>query len=190
MGALLYTGKNRCRDGGKCVSYQNLLRQSDDEDCEAGGNICPIHAVDSPLGKLRHHLAVMQDGTGNEVGEISHKQQVMNEIGLADLALIGIGQKRDLRESKERNTERKDYRTDAGVRAEQRIRDLREEAEIFEIAEQQKVGRDRNGERRARVSVPRFAHLVADEITGAIIEQDGANEQPDKAYVPPAVKEE
>jgi hypothetical protein len=58
------------------------------------------------LGELRHHFFVVQHRTRDQVRKIGNKQCIVNKVEFLHLALIGIHQKGDLRESKKGNAER------------------------------------------------------------------------------------
>ena len=60
--------------------------------------------------ELGHHLLVVDDRSGDELGEEGDEQQVVGEVVFAGLAAVGIDEVGDLLEGEERDAERQDDR--------------------------------------------------------------------------------
>src|ERR1019366_3572321 len=94
------------------------------------------------LGELRHHFGMMNDGAGNQVREERDEQQEVAQIIFADNSAADIRQVGDLREREERNAQRQDDLAERPTGAKQGVKVADEEVGVFEVAQEQEVGRD------------------------------------------------
>src|SRR5215831_19780840 len=93
-------------EGLDAVGQYDLLEKTDDEEADADGEVGELKAIGGAQRELRHHFLVMQHWSGDEVREVRHEQQVVERIGLLDLALIRVDEIGDLGERKEGNPDR------------------------------------------------------------------------------------
>ena len=89
-------------------------------------------------GELRHHFLVVQDRARDQVREVGHEQHVVREVVFLRLAVVRVGQVRDLRERVERDAERQDdaERFDVVVKSGSYV--VEKEVCVLEVPEQRR----------------------------------------------------
>ena len=98
--------EDRGGDAGEVVGDHHLLEQAAEEDPERDREVA-VPAV-MALAELRHHLAVMDQRPGDQVGEEGDEEQVVGEVILLGLAAVGIDEVGDLEEGEEGDREGED----------------------------------------------------------------------------------
>ncbi|MET4765659.1 hypothetical protein ABH970_006031 [Bradyrhizobium ottawaense] len=137
--------------------------------------------------ELRDHILVVEDRPGDQMREISHEQRVVRQRIGCDLPAIGVHQEGDLRERVEGDADRQQD-VNRGMRAEQGVEVLGEEAGIFEDAEHEQIADDTERERRLAVRRAELRH--DEEMADAVIEGDRQQQQRHELPVADGVKGE
>jgi hypothetical protein len=91
------------------VCDQHFFRQSDRENREAHRHILHAEPVRPRLRELRHDLAVVENGAGDEVWKERHKQEIVDNAALLGHALLTVDEISDLCEGEERDTQRQHH---------------------------------------------------------------------------------
>ncbi len=182
------------------VGQQHLLREADDHTKQTREDVFGLHAVCGGQSELRHHLAVMQHRSGDQMRKIRDEQCVMHEVALANLAFVAIHEKCDLGEGEERDAdgqndiERADLRGRDGMQREIDVVD--EEVRVLEVGEYAEVETDGRREPpatragNARIGQRRRAHRRRELEPEPVIDADGRDEQRYRRDAPVAVKDE
>ena len=92
------------------VGNQQFFGQAKGKEGQTDGKVVAMHLVIPLIGKLRHHIFMMQDRAGYDVGEIGGKQSIVKEIDVLHLVIIGVNQNRNLGEGEKGNADGKDDR--------------------------------------------------------------------------------
>ncbi len=69
-----------------------FLEQAEGEDAEADGHVLRARGERAGLHELRQHVAVMDDGAGDQLREEGDEERVVGEAVLARLALVRVDQ--------------------------------------------------------------------------------------------------
>src|SRR5439155_308508 len=123
----------------KAVRDERLLEQADGENSKPDSNIFRRNNSADLGSELRHHLAMMKDRAGDQMGEIGDKKRVFSEALFVGIAAIDVGKISDLGESKKGDAEWQHDRQRGIFRAGDRIENLNGEVRVFEEAEPQQI---------------------------------------------------
>ena len=77
-------------DGCEVVGQHDLLEQAGEEDGQADREVHPALGAESAALELRQHLLVVDDGAGDELGEESDEEQVVDEMILLGFPAPGV----------------------------------------------------------------------------------------------------
>jgi hypothetical protein len=116
------------------------------------------------IGKLRQHFLMMEDGAGDDIGEVGRKQQVVGEIQPFDFSMIGINHKRDLGEGEKRDADRQDNIEEGEIFGGDIVYRYDKKVNIFEKPEKQEVESNRSDQPPLGVSWARGDYLFADKV--------------------------
>ena len=137
--------------------------------------------------ELRHHLRVMNDGAGDEMGEEADEEEVGERALRLGFALAEIDEVGDLREGEEGDAERKDDTAEVAREPADAVEEVQEREEVLEPEEQKQIsgdgGDERGGFRALRCD-------ACDDARGDEVEQDGGAEEEEIFRIPVAVEEE
>ena len=98
--------------------------------------------------ELRHHLLVVEDRPGDQVGEVGDEQAVIDRIVLLGLAAVSVDQEGDLGEGVERDPDRQEDAQRLEIDARQAAQREQQEVGIFEEGEQQEVAADTQAQQK------------------------------------------
>jgi hypothetical protein len=197
-----FIGRGGVEDAGgdarDVVCDDDFLEQADQQDGGADGGIDPAVVAPGLAHELRHHLLVVDDRPGDELGEEGDEEQVVGEVVFAGLAAVGIDEVGDLLEGEEGNAERQHDVRQVEVEAGQSLDGAVEEAGVLEPAEQAEVGGDAEGEHQPGRREPAgggsggsaIRAPCGEEAAEVIVADAGAADQEQVDRFPPAVIEE
>ncbi len=120
--------------------------------CEASSRLCRLRA---DLAELGHHLLVMEDGAGDEVGEEGDEEEIGEEVLALGLSLGEIDEVGDLGEGEEGDAERKQDGVGIDVGEMQGLEEEERFEEVLEVEEGEEIESDAEEEEavaEARVS--------------------------------------
>src|SRR5690606_37883264 len=92
--------------GGECVRNDDLLEQPYREQEETERNVPVTLDQVACRHELRHHLAMMHDGAGDQLGEKCNEEHVAQQVVFERPLPMTVHQVRDLLESEETDGER------------------------------------------------------------------------------------
>src|SRR6266849_7505070 len=116
------------------IGDHRLLEQAEQDQRKADGDVLLVETARRAV-ELRHHLAIVNDRTGNELRKEQHEQAIVLERERLDAPRMNVDQKRDFLERDERDTQRQNNVGQDQVRAEHIIYRGSEEVGVLEIAE-------------------------------------------------------
>ena len=102
------------------------------------------------LAELRHHLLVVEDGAGDEVGEEGDEDEIGEEVLSLGLSLREIDEVGDLREGEEGDSERKKDGVRIDVGEVESLDQQEDFEEVFEVEEGEEVEGDSEEEQTLR----------------------------------------
>ena len=127
---------------GDAVGKDGFLEQAEGEDAEADGHVLRARGERAGLHELRQHVAVMDDGAGDELREEGDEERVVGEAVFARLALVRVDQIGDLLEGEEGDGQRQDDGVEVEVGSGEGVEAADGEVGVFEVAEQGEVEED------------------------------------------------
>src|SRR5437764_12162938 len=94
--------------GDRCqgVGDADFLDQADREQEKARGDMERLWLFVLGRSELRHHLAVVQDRTGDEMREEAHEERIVEKAWFLRPSAVHVDQIGDLREGEEADAER------------------------------------------------------------------------------------
>src|SRR5882762_11484808 len=116
------------------VGDHRLLEQTEQEQRETDGEILLVKTGRRAV-ELRHHLAIVNDRTGNELRKEQHEQAIVLQRERLDAPRMNVDQKRDFLECDERYAQRQNDMSQDQVGAECIVYRGSEEIGVLEIAE-------------------------------------------------------
>lgn len=185
------TGEPGLRPDGKGVGDHHLLEQTDQKEPQPQIDIAPVEDLVPQSIELRHHLLVMEDRTGEQMGEEGDEERVVEQVALLNQTFIGIDQERNLGDGKETDPERQDDPQQRQLATGDKIHRPDKEVHVLEPAEEEDIGCQAEDQDRAS----RHPHLPATVIfdenpADGVVEEDRAEDQRHIFGVPPTVKEQ
>ena len=120
-------------------------------DCEQEQPFCNVVIIELQIFfifKLGHDLTVVNDGTYNQLREECDEQQIVNDIILFCFSPVGVHQKCDQLERKERNTDRQCDMFQRIVAAGQQVVIFNKEIGVLIVAEQSDVAGKADGQQQ------------------------------------------
>ena len=195
-------GRAKARIGPRrdLVGDQHLLREPDDQERQTHPEVRCVEALVRRGGELRHHLAMMEDGSRQQVREEADEEAVVDERRFAHEALAGVDQISDLGESKEADAKGKNDMRQQPVRTEHDVRVGNKEVGVLEITQQRQIGDHAGRQQRARRDGRQRRHRRAGTLPGSRhalqrgaddeIEDDAPQEQRHETPAPPAIEEQ
>ena len=166
------------------VGDAHLLHQSDHQQEQPRRKMERLRSLVRWRGELRHHLAVVQDRSGQQMREKAHEQRVVEQARLFRLAATDVDEVCDLGEGEEADAQRQDDMRESERQAGEIGGVAHREVGVLEHAEKQQVGADAARKQRfrvARASVQRAADRE--------VEADARQDQRQVLRAPPAVEE-
>jgi hypothetical protein len=133
--------------------------------------------------ELAHHLLVVEDGAGDQMGKERHEQHVVDEPRLRCAAAPAVHQEGDLGEGEERDADGQHDLSYGDLGTGQARQIVHEEIGIFEEAQQCQIEHQANDEQS-----PRFSGTH--EPGKGEIDQDRAGQQRQEPQVPIAIEEQ
>ena len=90
------------------IGKDDLLEQADGKESQPHHQPATVKHMRGRLRKLRHHLLVMQDGTGDQVRKIGDEQAIAFRLIILDLAGVAVDQVGNLGKGEKRYADRQD----------------------------------------------------------------------------------
>ena len=90
---------------GNAVSQHHLFEQPDQENFDAHGEAHNCQTETIGVAELRQHIAVVNDGPGNQLREKRHEQGLFRQRMGFGFAAVAVHQNGDLLECKKRNSQ-------------------------------------------------------------------------------------
>ena len=141
--------KNLVGDRGATIGQDNFFEQTERKKSYSQGKVVNIEFEIFPVGKLRHHLGMMQYRAGHQMGEISNKQNVSKETTFPHFPFSDISQVRNLGERIERDANRQHNQPYVPMDTEHLPKLSGKEHQVLEVPEQANVGNDQQHEYNA-----------------------------------------
>ena len=163
------------------IGNQHLFCQPQHEQRHPRRQLVIIGTIGLTLCELRHHLGMMQNRPRDQMREIGHEQTVMDKAVFACLALIGVHQKRDLREGEKRNPQRQNDGAQTDTGSGRCVQVIDKEVRVFVIRQQGEIGNNRKSQQTTRAANNAHAQRI--------VEDHRRGQQSHVNRVPPAVKE-
>src|SRR5271170_1192397 len=134
--------KSRVRKMGDPVGNQYLFAKPEDEPAQPQRHVIPFQRKVASFSELRHDLAVMQDGPGDQVREKSYKQHVADKPLRLGCSLSQIDQVGNLRKGEERNAERQNDTAHRVMQSSDSIQKMKEGEQVLEIKQRSQIEAD------------------------------------------------
>src|SRR5713101_7728020 len=133
--------------GRNAVGKRHLLEQSEQEQCYADRNVLLVKSARRAL-ELRHHFAIMNDRTSDELGKEQHEQAIFLERKGLDAPRMDVDQERNFLKRNKGYAQGQNYFCQDQIGAKQIVDRASEEVRIFEIPEKRDVERNTQYEDR------------------------------------------
>jgi len=132
------------------------------------------------IGELRQHFLVMEDRACDDIGEIGGEQQVMEEVHLGELPMVGIDKKGYLGKGEERNAEGQDNLKQRKTARRDAVYGDNKKINVLEKAEKKEVAGDGTNQPPSAGPFRGGEYLSA----GQEISQDRSEEQGNETIIP------
>ena len=193
QGTEVYRFEDGIGIGADAIGQHHLFEQAHRKNGQPCGHMGMVPTVDGRVGKLRHHLPVVQHGACDQVREIRDEKAIVHWVEFADLTLVGVCQKSDLGEAVKRDANRQHHMGHVPVAAHYRIQVVQEEVGVLEVRQHQEVQRDAHHQPhlgRQHLGVWALCIAFGDAQTHHEIHRDRAQQQECELWHPKAVEEQ
>ena len=176
--------KSLSRPDGEGIGDNYFFKQSDGKDKKPLGDMCRFGIAVVCIGKLGHHLFVVDDRTGDELREKGNKKRVIQKVVLFGFMTVTVHQIGNLLKGKEADRQRQNQMQQRYLRTEEEVCVIDEKVGIFKIAQQRQIDADTEKEQKLRFSA------VYQFLSYQIVKNHRSQNQRQVNGIPPAVKEE
>ena len=189
-------GKTLIGPNSKGICDRNLLEQPESQEKEACIDVFPIQKGVLEPRELGHHVPMMDNRSGDELGKESDKQGVVEKIIFFGLAMIAVHQVSDLLECEKADAQgQRDSRHRNGS-TQHCVHVLHKEIRILEIPKQGDVEDDAKNQHSSAVQDGVIFQIFCDapELSGKIhskyvVHQNGGKNDGEKRKLPVGIKE-
>ncbi len=171
--------------GTEAIGEQDFFAEPEEEPGDADGEVVAAEAGAAVCGELRHHLAVVDDGACDEVGEEGDEEDVGEEILAGCNVLREVDEIGDLGEGEEGDAKREDDVGEVVAEEADVVEPAEHGEEVLEPDEQAEVDGDGGNEDFLLCTFLGAGYAEGEEV----VDEDGGDEKEDVGGVPVAVKE-
>ena len=162
-------GEHRRRERRDAIRKNGLLGEPDEKDRETDRDVHGLGLKRLAAFELRHHLAVMDDRSGDELRKETDEQRVVRQAIIVSLSPGGIHQISDLLECEKGDAQGQNNGAQRVSGPAQGVDILEKEIRVFEIPQHAQVHGDADGQQHPRRML---ARLPRDRPADRVVEQD------------------
>ena len=155
------------------IRHQHFFHHTEGEQVDTRGEFLRIRFLLPDLRELRQHLALADNGPGNQLGKKGNEKRVVKKGAVFHLAAVGIHHEANLLEGEKADSQRKQNPLQHEGGSKDRVHVFHKKVIIFEIEQDRQIARHTQNHHRPAPSGTFFLHKLHPS-ENRIVEQNAA----------------